>query len=115
MRFSLGRSVPRRRILDLLVPRKLEAQSEGHPKSLGRSRANCTALESRIREKVLRNRDGHGPTNLVAIRRLDAGILRMANDKLWFRVRLLKAVHMHEYRIELIRKAAELSKEIGMR
>ena len=67
-----------------------------------------------MREDDLRNRAGHGPANLAAIRRLAAGIVRLADDKLSFRRRLLKAAQVPDYRIGLIEKAAGLSTEIEM-
>ena len=67
-----------------------------------------------MREDDLRNRAGHGPANLAAVRRLAAGILRMADDKLSFRRRMIKAAQVPDCRIGLIRKAAGLSVEIDM-
>ena len=71
-------------------------------------------LDVQMREDDLRNRAGHGPANLAAIRRLAAGIVRLADDKLSFRRRLLKAAQVPDYRFELIEKAAGLSTEIEM-
>ncbi len=59
-----------------------------------------------MREDDLRNRAGHGSANLAAVRRLAAGIVRLADDKLSFRRRLLKAAQAQDCRFVLIRKAA---------
>ena len=68
-----------------------------------------------MRKDDLRNRDVLGPANLATIRRLAAGIVRLAGDKLSFRRRPLKAAQVQDYRFELIRKAAGLSTEIDVR
>ena len=63
----------------------------------------------------LRNRAGRGPANVAALRRLAAGITRLAEGKMSFRRKLLKAAQIPDYRFELIEKAAGLSTEIDMR
>ena len=68
-----------------------------------------------MREDDLRNRAGHGSANLAAVRRLAASILRMADDKLSFRRRMIKAAQMPDCRFELIEKAAGLFTEIDVR
>ena len=90
------------------------------PEELLKAVRNHWAIENRLhwvldvqmREDDLRNRAGHGPANLAAVRRLALSILRRADDKLSFRRRLLRAAQMPEYRIELIAKAAGLTEEI---
>ena len=92
------------------------------PEELQEAVRNHWAIENRLhwvldvqmREDDLRNRAGHGPANLAAIRRLTVSIVRLADDKLSFRRRLLKAAQVPDYRFELIEKAAGLSKEIDM-
>ena len=66
-------------------------------------------------EDDLRNRAGHGSANLAAFRRLAAGIMRLADGKMSFRKKLLKAAQAPDYRFELIEKAAGLSTEIDVR
>ena len=69
-------------------------------------------LDVRMREDDLRNRAGHGPVNLAGIRCLVVNIVRLKNDKLSFRRRLLRAAHVPEYRLELIANAAKLPETI---
>ena len=72
-------------------------------------------LDVQMREDDSRNQTGHEPANLEAIRRLAVSIMRLMDDKLSFRRRLLRAAQVQDYRFELIRKAAGLSAEIDAR
>lgn len=63
-------------------------------------------LDVQMREDDLRNRAGHGPVKLAAVRRL---IVNLQDDKLSFRRRLLKAAQVLEYRPEIIANAVKLA------
>ena len=65
-----------------------------------------------MREDDLRNRAGHGPENLAAVRRLVVSIVYLMDDKLSVRRRLLRAALVPEYRLELIANAAKLAKKL---
>ena len=63
-------------------------------------------------EDDLRNRMGHGAENLAVVRRTALNILLLMDDKLSIRRRLRWAAQKPEYRLELIRRAAELAPEL---
>ena len=66
-------------------------------------------LDVQMREDDLRNRTGRGPENLGGIRCLILNIVRLQNDDLSVRKRILKAAQVPEYRIKLISNAAKLA------
>ena len=63
-------------------------------------------------EDDLRNRAGHGAENLAAVPRIALNIIRLMDDKLSIRRRFRWAAQKPEYRLELIRRAAELAPEL---
>ena len=69
-------------------------------------------LDVRMREDDLRNRAGHGPENLAAVRRLFVSMVRQMDDKLSIRRRLLRAAQVPEYRLEIIANAAKLAEKL---
>ena len=69
-------------------------------------------LDVRTGEDDLRNRMGHGPENLAAVRKIALNIIRLMDDKLSIRRRFRWAAQKPEYRLELIRRAAKLAREI---
>ena len=69
-------------------------------------------LDVRMREDDLRNRAGHGPVNLAEIRSLVVNIVRLQDDKLSFRSRLLRAAQVPDCRLELIANAAKLAETL---
>ena len=69
-------------------------------------------LDVRTGEDDLRNRAGHGAENLAAVRRIAPDIIRLMDDKLSIRRRFRWAAQKPEYRLELIRRAAKLAREI---
>ena len=69
-------------------------------------------LDIQMREDDLRNRTGHGPENLAAVRRLVVSMARLMNDKLSIRRRLLRAAQVPDYRLELIANAAKLAEKL---
>ena len=62
-----------------------------------------------MREDDLRNRRGHGPENLAGVRRLVLNIVRLMNDNLSVRRRLLRAAQVPDCRLELISNAAKVA------
>ena len=62
-----------------------------------------------MREDDLRNRRGHGPENLAGVRRLILNIVRLKDDNLSVRRRLLRAAQVPDCRLELISNAAQVS------
>ena len=62
-----------------------------------------------MREDDLRNRVGHGPVNLVAVRRL---VVNPQNDKLSFRRHLLRSAQVPEYRLKIIAIAVKLAETL---
>ena len=69
-------------------------------------------LDVQMGEDDLRNRMGHGPENLAAVRKIAPDIIRLMDDKLSIRRRFRWAAQKPEYRLELIRRAAVLAREI---
>ena len=69
-------------------------------------------LDVQMREDDLRNRAGHGPENLAAVRRLVVSMVRQMDDKLSIRRRLLRAAQVPEYRLEIIANAAKLAEKL---
>ena len=69
-------------------------------------------LDVRMREDDLRNRTGHGPENLAAVRRLVVSIVHLKDDKLSIRRRFLRAAQVPKYRLELIANAAKLAEKL---
>ena len=69
-------------------------------------------LDVQMREDDLRNRAGRGPENLAAVRRLVVSMVRLMDDKLSIRRRLLRAAHVPDYRLEIIANAAKLAETI---
>ena len=69
-------------------------------------------LDVQMGEDDLRNRMGHGPENLAAVRKIALNIIRLMDDKLSIRRRFRWAAQKPEYRLELIRRAAKLAREI---
>ena len=68
-------------------------------------------LDVQMGEDDLRNRMGHGPENLAAVRKIALNIIRLMDDKLSIRRRFRWAAQMPEYRLKLIRRAAVLAPE----
>ena len=68
-------------------------------------------LDVQMGEDDLRNRMGHGPENLAAVRKIAPDIIRLMDDKLSIRRRFRWAAQMPEYRLKLIRRAAVLAPE----
>ena len=68
-------------------------------------------LDVQMGEDDLRNRMGHGPENLAAVRKIALNIIRLMDDKLSIRRRFRWAAQMPEYRLKLIRRAAVLPPE----
>ena len=69
-------------------------------------------LDVQMREDELRNRTGRDPETMAGIRRLALNIVRLMDDNLSVRRRLLRALHVPEYRLELISNAAKLAETI---
>ena len=69
-------------------------------------------LDVQMREDDLRNRTGHGPENLAAVRRLVVSMVHLMDDKLSIRRRLLRAAHVPDYRLEIIANAAKLAEKL---
>ncbi len=66
----------------------------------------------RMREDDLRNRTGHGPENLAAVRRLVVSMVHLMDDKLSIRRRLLRAAQAPDCRLELIANASKLAEKL---
>ena len=69
-------------------------------------------LDVQMREDDLRNRMGHGPENLAAVRRLVVSMVHLMDDKLSIRRRFLRAAHVPDYRLEIIANAAKIAETI---
>ena len=69
-------------------------------------------LDVRMREDDLQNRRGRGPETMAGICRLAVNIVRLMDDDLSVRRRLLRAAQMPDCRLELIGNAAKLSETI---
>ena len=69
-------------------------------------------LDVQMREDDLRNRAGHGPENLAAVRRLVVSMVHQMDDKLSIRRRLLRAAQVPDCRLELIASAAKLAEKL---
>ena len=69
-------------------------------------------LDVQMREDDLRNRMGHGPENLAAVRRLIVSMVHQMDDKLSIRRRLLRAAHVPDCRLEIIANAAKIAETI---
>ena len=69
-------------------------------------------LDVQMREDDLRNRTGHSAETMAGIRRLALNIVRLMDDDLSVRRRLVWAAQMPEYRLELIGNAAMLAEKI---
>ena len=65
-----------------------------------------------MREDDLRNRAGHGPENLAAVRRLVVSMVHQMDDKLSIQRRLLRAAQVPKYRLEIIANAAKLAEKL---
>ena len=59
-----------------------------------------------------RNRAGHSPENLAAVRRLVVSIVHQMDDKLSIRRRLLRAAQVPDCRLDLITNAAKLAEKL---
>ena len=68
-------------------------------------------LDVRTGEDDLRNRMGHGPENLAAVRKIAPDIVRLMDDKLSIRRRFRWAAQNPDCRLKLIQRAAELAPE----
>ena len=69
-------------------------------------------FDVQMREDDLRNRTSHGPETLVGIRHLALNIVRLVDDNLSARRRLLRAAQLPDCRLKLIGNAAKLAETI---